>query len=97
MRAIGTALVPDIAALEGGRRQFIGRKLDPTQGEQFKDEDGIQRRQAVFIPNGDVEVPSRAEYIRTVKEGDLAPADEATAQYCGVSFIAETSAKEKSK
>lgn len=85
--ARGTALVPDIDALNGHRRAFVGRFLDKTQGEKYTDADKIERQQAVFgshpLP---VEVPSYHEYVRSVKEGDLWAGDEETAKYCGVPF-----------
>lgn len=90
VKAKGTAMVPDI---DSHRRQYIGWVLDRTQGEKYNDSEFINgrleivpRQQAVFVTSGVVEVPSYAEYMRSVKDGDLAPADQATADYCKVKF-----------
>ena len=52
----------------------------------------IQRRHAVFVPSADpvFEVPENdrhvGEYLRHLRDGDLIPADLATAQAAGVKF-----------
>lgn len=87
--ARGTAMVQDIDAMYAGRRQYVGRRLDPTKGEKFVDpEDGkTMRQQAVFAPTKEPsEVRLHPEYIKAVADGDLWPADEKTAQLCGVKF-----------
>lgn len=89
--ARGTAMVPDI---DSHRRQYIGWILDRSQGEKYTDFEGrnktpVLRQQAVFIHNGVVEIPSYAEYVRSVKDGDLSPADQATADFCKVKFEGE--------
>lgn len=87
VRARDSAMVPDIDAMEAHVRRFIGRRLDSSLGIVYKDAENVERRQAVFVPIDDaVEVPSYPEYVRSVKEGDLWAADEATANYCGVKF-----------
>jgi hypothetical protein len=87
VKARGTAMVPDIDAMNGHRRAFIGRFLDKSQGEKYTDFEGVSRQQAVFgVVDGDVEVPSYHEYMRSVKDGDLWAADFETAEYCGVKF-----------
>lgn len=92
VRASGTALVQDLEAFDAGVRRYIGRQLDPTQGEVYKDAEGVQRRQAVFVPlDKPQEVPARAEYVRAVRDGDLEAADQATAEYCGVKLAKESS------
>lgn len=76
VRASGAALVVNHEALEAGARRFIGRTHDPKAGK-----------------NGgwpaDAEphtVPNRAEYQKSVQDGDLMAADEETAKACGVKF-----------
>ena len=80
-------MVPDIDAMNGHRRAFVGRFLDKSQGEKYIDAEKIERQQAVFAEKAEhSEVPSYVEYVRSVKEGDLWAADQATADYCGVKF-----------
>jgi hypothetical protein len=75
-RARGTALVQNHERLEAGIKSFIGRKFVQLDAEQWG-----------FDPTGkDEEVAYRAEYVKACKDGDLYPADEATARACGVSF-----------
>ena len=86
VRARGTALVQDYAAMEAGIRRYIGRKADPKYIDPEKSQ-GL-----AFVPTDEVfEVAGhhlqwRHEYARHVAHGDLWPADEATAKECGVSF-----------
>ncbi len=75
-RARGTALVQNFEHLEGGKKSFVGRKYVQVSPDQWG-----------FNPtDADDEVAYRAEYVRACKEGDLYPADQATASACGVSF-----------
>jgi len=75
-RARGTALVQNLERLEAGIKSFIGRKFVQADFEQWG-----------FEPTGEAEeVAYRAEYVKACKDGDLDPADEATAKACGVSF-----------
>lgn len=77
-RAKGTALVPNYEFEAAGIRAFVGRKFVPVEGEPGR---------YGFAPLAeDVEVPYRAEYVKACKEGDLYPADEATAKACGAKF-----------
>jgi hypothetical protein len=52
----------------------------------------VMKRPAAFVPGDEpvFEIPSNtpyiAEYLRHLRDGDLIPADEATAQFAGVSF-----------
>lgn len=90
----GTALVPHYEQQEAGRRRFHGWKHDPTQGPSYLDPQTKQpRHHGAYVKQSDViAVPlsSRylAEYLRHLREGDLWPADEATAQRAGVRFDA---------
>jgi hypothetical protein len=74
-RARGEALVQNLERLEAGIKSFIGRKFVQVGPEQWG-----------FDPTGDEEVAYRAEYVKACKDGDLYPADEATASACSVSF-----------
>lgn len=83
--AQGTAMVPDIDAQRSGVRRFVGRKLAIH-------ESGV----AMFVPTDEpCEVEYHAEYIQSAKDGELAPADEATAKACGVDL--KPSAKSAAK
>jgi hypothetical protein len=90
----GTALVPDYAALIGaGMKRFVGWVHDPTLGEKFTDpENGQIKRTGGFVKLTDehavipADSPYMGEYIRHVREGDLWPADPASATACGVAF-----------
>jgi len=69
-------LVTNYEAMGGNARRYVGRSFDPTSG-----------------PNGGwvlktepEEIPYRAEYMQAIRDGDLIPADKATADYCGVKF-----------
>jgi hypothetical protein len=68
-RARGSALVRNIALHEAGIRAYVGRKYVEVTPGQFG-----------FAPvDEDVEVDARPEYIKACADGDLYPADEATA------------------
>lgn len=92
--ARGTAMVFDLERHEAGVRRFIGRKHDRTLGAVFveRDHTGVdnQHRQggwpASHHPREPDEVPYRAEYLFAIRDGDLWPADKATADICGVPF-----------
>lgn len=73
--ARGTACVVDIDAQEAGRKQFVGRKFQ-------KVDEGH-----AFVPKSEpAEVRLHPEYVRDCREGALWPADQATADACGVRF-----------
>lgn len=75
-RARGQALVQNFERLDAGIKSFVGRKFVQPEPDVFG-----------FEPtNADEEVAYRAEYVKACKDGDLYPADEATAKACGVSF-----------
>ena len=87
VRRKGTAMVPDYEAHERVR-QFHGWKHDPNAGEEFREHaTGIVKKQGAWVGHDEArEVPMRAEYLRHLREGDLWPADQATAQAAGVPF-----------
>lgn len=68
---------PNFASMTGqqdGSRRFIG---------------WTETEPGVWIPKTEPEtIPNNAEYRRAVKQGDLLPADKATADACGVTFTA---------
>jgi hypothetical protein len=75
-RARGTALVTNFAHLEGGKKSFVGRKFVEVEPGNWG-----------FAPTGeDHELPYAAEYVKACADGDLWPADQATADACGVKF-----------
>ena len=74
--ARGEALVQDFERMEAGIKAFLGRKYQEV-------EPGVWG----FVPTNEAaEVPYKAEYVKACKDGDLLPADEATAKACGVAF-----------
>lgn len=76
VRSRGTALVVNYEALEAGARRFIGRKHDPKLGSN-----------GGWPPDSEPHtVPDRAEYRLAMREGDLWPGDQATADLVGVEF-----------
>lgn len=78
--ARGTAHVSDFDALDRPvpLRRFIGRKLQEAPGAPGR---------FTFASTGKPEeVESRPEVIKAAKDGELWPADEATAKACGVQF-----------
>jgi hypothetical protein len=79
-RASGTALVQNHERLDAGVKSFVGRKWQEIEPGHFG-----------FVPTGEAEeVPARAEYAKACRDGDLLPADEATAKYCGVAFESDS-------
>ena len=96
--ARGTGMVPDYAAQAGGVRRFHGFVFDTSLGPKFQEKDDLGRVTGRVAQHGAfvkqiglvVEVPSSSrylsEYIRHLRDGDLWPADEATAQWCGRPF-----------
>ncbi len=79
-RAAGTALVPNFELEAAGIRAFIGRKFVTVDGRHG------------FTPEGVTECPYRAEYVKACADGDLEPADAATAAACGLKFKPASSA-----
>ena len=92
----GGPMTPDYAAQSHGMRRFHGRRLDSAIGQPFMNarKGGMPDRHAVFVAHEGAEAieevdfssPYRAEYLRHLKEGDLLPADQFTAQQAGVKF-----------
>lgn len=78
VKSVGSAMVPDYAALDAGVLRFIGRRHDASHGVN-----------GAWIGTDEaVTVPARAEYVQEVKAGTLAPCDAETARACGVPFPA---------
>lgn len=83
--ARGDALVQNFEKLEAGIKSFLGRKYKEVEPGQWG-----------FVPTDEAdEVPYRAEYVKACKDGDLSPADEATADACGVDFDSDIGFAEK--
>jgi hypothetical protein len=72
LKAVGTKLVHDHDALRAGTCRYIGRRWDVNL-----------KGWPVTEPS---EVKPSPDYVLAVKHGDLAPANQETADYCGVSF-----------
>lgn len=82
-RARGTALVPHYEREQAGIRCFVGRKFVEVQPGQYG-----------FEPMSEAaEVPYRSEYVKHCADGDLEPADEATAKACGVEMASKAGKK----
>lgn len=85
--ARGSAMVFDLDAHENGVRRFVGRKHDKAIGFPSKDKDGNVTMSGGWPALHEAQaVSARGEYLLACRNGDLWPADEATAQYCGVKF-----------
>ena len=86
----GTALVQDYAALlDTGTNRFHGWKWDAELGPLGAGDDGSQHHGGrVKLVDQVVEIPGsaahRADYLKHLQNGDLWPADEATAQAAGI-------------
>jgi hypothetical protein len=79
VKAVGSAMVPDYAALDAGILRFVGRRHDASVGAN-----------GAWVGTGDaVTLPMRAEYVQEVQAGALVPCDAETARACGVPFRAE--------
>lgn len=96
--AKGAGMTPNYAAQAGGIRCFHGYKFDSTLGPKvaMRDEFGRStaevRNHGAFVKSlGEIVTVDffdqhRGEYIRHLRDGDLWPADEYTAQLAGVAF-----------
>lgn len=90
----GPPMVPHYETQENARvRRFHGWKHNPTLGAEYAEVDdkgkptGRKVKQGAFVGSSEViELPMRGEYLRHLRDGDLWPADEATASICGVKF-----------
>ncbi len=81
VRAKGDTLVQNHERLAMGINEFVGRKYAEREGRPGE---------FGFLPTSDVvELPSRAEYLKALLDGDLLPADEATAKAAGVELVVE--------
>jgi hypothetical protein len=88
VRRKGTAMVQNYETGAQVRR-FHGWKHDPTAGEEFSDpnDHGKVKAQGAFVGHdADIAVPNTVDYRRAVADGDLWPANQETAQECGVPF-----------
>jgi hypothetical protein len=69
----GNALISNFEALDAGTVRYVGRRFD-------RDLKG-------FPPTGQAEsVKPLHEYVLAAQRGDLIPADQETADYCGCEF-----------
>jgi hypothetical protein len=90
----GTASVQDYGALlDTGTSRFLGWKWDGALGPGFVDPtDGQQKNHGGRVKQVDqvvviaAESPHRTEYLKHLRDGDLWPADEATARAAGIMF-----------
>ncbi len=82
VRAVGDKLVVNYEALEAGARRYIGRTFLPSVGPQGG---WPAARDAVTVP-------VREEYLKPLRDGALAAADQATAERAGVAFDAQAEA-----
>lgn len=94
----GTGQPTDYGAMSQRIRRFHGYRHDPTLGPQYRDtdefgrENGMTKNHGAFVKQlGEVVVismtdPHISSYLRDVRAGSYWPADEATAQLCGVPF-----------
>lgn len=74
--ARATALVTDPSALERGIRRFIGRRWQEVEAGRF-----------AWVPTGEAQSHEyHRDLVKACRDGDLWPADEATAKACGVGF-----------
>ena len=76
-----TSLQPHYAAFEAGVKRFIGWTFDPKAGEAG----GWQRKEEA----DEVEASPLHlhDYIKAVENGEIVPADQETANKCGVPFV----------
>ncbi len=83
----GLSMCFDLEAQAGGILRFLGRKHDSTIGNPGVDMHGKSYMSGGWPSTGQAhEVPARAEYMNACKDGDLWPADQETADFCGVKF-----------
>ena len=74
VRASGTALIQNIAAMNAGISRYVGRTWNAALNG--------------FVANEQAEtVPFEVEYYNAIRNGDLLPADEETAKFCQVTFV----------
>lgn len=104
--ARGEAKVPDYAAHAANiTSRFIGWEFDASLGEEYVDPatgqpamSGGHRKKSepttLVFEAGD---PHFAEYLKNLMDGDLEPADEATAKLAKLPFKAAASAKKVSE
>ncbi len=83
VRASGAVLVCNYEALEAGARRFIGRTFLPELG-------AAGAWPASAEPS---KVPVTPEYLKSLRDGSLIAADEATAKLAGIKFDAKALAE----
>lgn len=88
------AMVPDFRALAAGRTDKIGWMWDPTLGDGVNTKGGFVRIETA-VDVTPVSVDHLNEYKKALRDGDLLPADEATAEACGLPkpVMAETAVR----
>lgn len=89
--------VPDFEALAQGKLRFIGRKMDPSLGQEknipvysgkdSKDVFVTQKQGGWRIKEEFTTIPYRAEYVEALRKGCLLPADAETARLVGLSKV----------
>jgi len=94
VKAAGSALVPDFAAMDAGILRFIGRSHDASVGPQ--DASGVPSGGWVRSDEA-VSIPFRLEYVQEVQAGCLTVCDEESARLCGVPFSAPKASKNKAE
>lgn len=94
VRSSAKAMVTNFEALAAKSRRYVGRYFDASLGAINPE---TQKPQGGWpLKDEPEEIPFRAEYLQAVREGDLIPADKATADVCGVPFV-QTSSSQKQK
>ena len=84
---VDKSLVQNFEKLEAGRKCFVGRKYVQVSPPTTNDPEDYG--QWGFVPTGEPDrVAYRAEYVRACRDGELEPADAATAAACGVPWHA---------
>lgn len=74
--ARGSALVTDPHAQERGIRRFIGRRWQEVLPGRW-----------AWCPTGEAQaIEAHPDLVKAARDGDLWPADEATAKACGLPF-----------
>ena len=95
--ARGAAMVPVHSAHAAGQRRFVGRVYDESLGRPYTFRDDRNLAQTgiagVYVASAEPTVLDQDvlgqewfEYFHAVAQGDLWPADQATAAMCGVPF-----------
>jgi len=98
LKARGAAMQPHFEAHGAGQRRYVGRSFDPSLGHAYLDENKNRLLTGGWpaLAEGEsfefdsVTQPDANEhfylYVAAVKDGSLWPADDETAQLCGVKW-----------